>query len=334
MLPDGRRLGAHLLRGVRTGRSRRAGPTIGATALQVFARQPDRLAPSCRSRRRTRRRSASGSPRRRDRARSRSTRPTSSTSPARTRTSSSARSRSSPSDLRTARAFDAAFVNVHVGLAPRHRRRRGRRRPARRRRRPRPRRRRRRARIGPSSCSRTRPAAGTASASTVDELAGDRRRASRRAASPTHRVGFCLDTAHAWGAGYRPLRTRRGRRVPRRRSTPASGSSGCVMVHLNDSRSELGSLIDRHEHVGAGRIGERGPRAGSSPTRASPGPPTTSRRRAWTRATTPSTSARARDLAAGRPLAALPPEAMDASRQPGAVRCPSRTRADPTRRRV
>src|SRR5439155_17408489 len=30
------------------------------------------------------------------------------------------------------------------------------------------------------------------------------------------------------------------------------------MVHLNDSRSERGSRTDRHEHVGAGRIGARG----------------------------------------------------------------------------
>ena len=30
------------------------------------------------------------------------------------------------------------------------------------------------------------------------------------------------------------------------------------MIHLNDSRSELGSRADRHEHIGAGRIGAAG----------------------------------------------------------------------------
>jgi deoxyribonuclease-4 len=38
----------------------------------------------------------------------------------------------------------------------------------------------------------------------------------------------------------------------------ALGLRRLVMVHLNDSRSERGSRTDRHEHVGAGRIGARG----------------------------------------------------------------------------
>ena len=36
------------------------------------------------------------------------------------------------------------------------------------------------------------------------------------------------------------------------------GLQRLVMVHLNDSRSELGSRTDRHEHLGAGRIGPAG----------------------------------------------------------------------------
>jgi deoxyribonuclease IV len=71
------------------------------------------------------------------------------------------------------------------------------------------------------------------------------------------RVGFCLDTAHAWGAGYRL-------------SDPAAtddllatfdariGIDRLRMIHLNDSKSELGFHNDRHEHVGAGQIGEAG----------------------------------------------------------------------------
>jgi deoxyribonuclease-4 len=71
------------------------------------------------------------------------------------------------------------------------------------------------------------------------------------------RVGFCLDTAHAWGAGFDM-------------SSPAAiddlladfderiGLERLVMVHLNDSRSERGSRTDRHEHLGAGRIGPTG----------------------------------------------------------------------------
>ena len=74
---------------------------------------------------------------------------------------------------------------------------------------------------------------------------------------PEHRLGFCLDTAHAWGAGIRLDEPRAidrfledfDRRLGLRR---------LVLVHFNDSKSEPGSRHDRHEHLGGGRIGERG----------------------------------------------------------------------------
>jgi deoxyribonuclease IV len=71
------------------------------------------------------------------------------------------------------------------------------------------------------------------------------------------RVAFCLDTAHAWGAGYdlsdptatdQLLEEFRGR----------IGLDRLRVIHLNDSKSALGSRMDRHEHVGAGQIGETG----------------------------------------------------------------------------
>jgi deoxyribonuclease-4 len=90
----------------------------------------------------------------------------------------------------------------------------------------------------------------------IDELAGI---ASAAAALgiPDERIGFCLDTAHAWGAGIDmgapsvvdDLVTAFDDRIGLRR---------LVMVHLNDSRSERGSRTDRHEHLGAGRIGPAG----------------------------------------------------------------------------
>ena len=74
---------------------------------------------------------------------------------------------------------------------------------------------------------------------------------------PEHRLGFCLDTAHAWGAGIRldePGAIDRylddfDRRIGLRRLT---------LVHFNDSKADPGSRHDRHEHLGGGRIGERG----------------------------------------------------------------------------
>jgi deoxyribonuclease-4 len=90
----------------------------------------------------------------------------------------------------------------------------------------------------------------------VDELAAIADEL-RGAGVPDERIGFCLDTAHAWGAGYAL-------------SEPAAidavlddfdrriGLGRLRLIHLNDSRSERGSRLDRHEHLGAGRIGEAG----------------------------------------------------------------------------
>ena len=72
-----------------------------------------------------------------------------------------------------------------------------------------------------------------------------------------HRVAFCLDVAHLWGAGYDV-------------SDPAAiddvlatfdrsiGLERLAMVHLNDSTAGLGSRHDRHAHLGEGQIGRKG----------------------------------------------------------------------------
>jgi deoxyribonuclease IV len=69
--------------------------------------------------------------------------------------------------------------------------------------------------------------------------------------------GFCLDTAHLWGAGH-DISTADGARAVVDRFEQLIGLDRLALVHLNDSRSELGSRADRHEHVGAGRIGPVG----------------------------------------------------------------------------
>jgi deoxyribonuclease-4 len=72
-----------------------------------------------------------------------------------------------------------------------------------------------------------------------------------------HRLAFCLDTAHLWGAGY-DLANPEGATAVLDRFVALVGIDRLRMVHLNDSRAELGSRHDRHEHVGAGRIGAPG----------------------------------------------------------------------------
>jgi deoxyribonuclease-4 len=71
------------------------------------------------------------------------------------------------------------------------------------------------------------------------------------------RTGFCLDTAHLWAAGY-PIDTAGGVDDTLATVEATLTLDRVRLVHLNDSRSELGSHSDRHEHVGAGRIGGEG----------------------------------------------------------------------------
>jgi len=74
---------------------------------------------------------------------------------------------------------------------------------------------------------------------------------------PNERVGFCIDTAHAWGAGIDMGRPSAIDDLVAAFDDKI-GLGRLVMVHLNDSRSERGSRTDRHEHLGAGRIGPAG----------------------------------------------------------------------------
>ena len=74
------------------------------------------------------------------------------------------------------------------------------------------------------------------------------------------RLAFCLDSAHLWGAGY-DVSTADGATAVIDEFERTIGLDRLALVHLNDSRSLLGSRTDRHEHVGAGEIGPTGLRA-------------------------------------------------------------------------
>ncbi len=74
----------------------------------------------------------------------------------------------------------------------------------------------------------------------------------RRVGSP-QRLGICIDTAHLWAAGY----DFRGRRYAKFMKDLARivGRWRIQVVHLNDSKKDLGSRVDRHDHIGHGKIG-------------------------------------------------------------------------------
>ncbi|MEX2173415.1 MAG: deoxyribonuclease IV [Pirellulaceae bacterium] len=68
------------------------------------------------------------------------------------------------------------------------------------------------------------------------------------------RVGICFDTCHAFAAGY-DLREPSVYRAMWGEFDELLGLARLKAIHLNDSKRELGSRIDRHEHIGCGQIG-------------------------------------------------------------------------------
>lgn len=71
------------------------------------------------------------------------------------------------------------------------------------------------------------------------------------------KVGICLDTAHVYAAGY-DIATRQGLAQTLKSFDRLIGIKRLKVVHLNDSKGILGSRIDRHDHIGKGKIGKEG----------------------------------------------------------------------------
>ncbi len=71
------------------------------------------------------------------------------------------------------------------------------------------------------------------------------------------RIGICLDTAHAWSAGYK-INTPQGLEELISEIDREVGIDRLKLIHLNDTCDELGSKKDRHYHIGEGKIGREG----------------------------------------------------------------------------
>jgi deoxyribonuclease-4 len=312
MLPDGRRLGAHLPLGGGMVKAVERAHEIGATALQIFGDNPTAW--------RRRAEPPKEQPAFRERLRELDIGPVAIHAAYLVNLAGSVADFHERSvvvlahDLESAPGFGARFVNVHAGSH----------------------------RGAGASAGATRIAEGVARVlagsddtadapilviensagggdtmgSTVEEVA---RIADAIAARdvPSQRVGFCIDAAHAWGAGYRISEPDEVDALVDRFDT-LIGLDRLAMVHLNDTRSGLGSRTDRHEHVGAGQIGPAGlarllthPRLGGTTYYLeTPG---------MDEGYDAINIARALDLAAGRPLDPLPPEAFELRRDRGRV---------------
>ncbi len=68
------------------------------------------------------------------------------------------------------------------------------------------------------------------------------------------RIGVCFDTCHVFAAGY-DIRTKDAYEETMKKFDDTIGISNLKVFHLNDSKNDLGTRKDRHEHIGKGYIG-------------------------------------------------------------------------------
>ena len=68
------------------------------------------------------------------------------------------------------------------------------------------------------------------------------------------RLGVCIDTCHAFAAGY-AMETEKEFKATVRQLNQTVGLAKVKALHLNDSKKPLGSRVDRHEHIGRGEMG-------------------------------------------------------------------------------
>jgi deoxyribonuclease-4 len=71
------------------------------------------------------------------------------------------------------------------------------------------------------------------------------------------KLGVCFDTAHAFTAGY-DIREEDGLVAAMQSLEKHVGTRNVRAVHFNDSRAEYNSRVDRHWHIGLGKIGSDG----------------------------------------------------------------------------
>ncbi len=67
-------------------------------------------------------------------------------------------------------------------------------------------------------------------------------------------IGACIDTCHIYSAGY-DIRTRKAYEETVELFESIVGLDRLMVLHLNDSKGDIGSRIDRHTHIGKGEIG-------------------------------------------------------------------------------
>jgi deoxyribonuclease IV len=72
-----------------------------------------------------------------------------------------------------------------------------------------------------------------------------------------NKVGVCFDTCHAFSSNY-DLRNKKSLDQTLKKFDQIIGLDKLKLIHLNDSKTDINSHVDRHEHIGQGKIGTEG----------------------------------------------------------------------------
>lgn len=70
-------------------------------------------------------------------------------------------------------------------------------------------------------------------------------------------IGVCFDTCHAFASGY-DITVKKSIDKVLKNFDDTIGLEKLILIHANDSKAELGKHLDRHEHIGQGKIGLEG----------------------------------------------------------------------------
>jgi len=105
---------------------------------------------------------------------------------------------------------------------------------------------------GPRLLLETCAGQGTTLGHTFDQLAAIAEKIDQR-----ERLGFCLDTCHIFAAGY-DIGTEAAYQKTLKAFDRVLGLERLELIHINDAKRRLGSRVDRHHHIGKGKIGALG----------------------------------------------------------------------------
>ena len=72
-----------------------------------------------------------------------------------------------------------------------------------------------------------------------------------------YKIGVCFDTCHAFASGY-DLRNKKAVTAVFKKFDKVIGLNRLKLMHVNDALKDVGSHVDRHEHIGKGKIGIAG----------------------------------------------------------------------------